>query len=264
MCLRIYPGLKEDLYISGMNYTINKFIHLSVLISVIGTVIFSAPIFWIISMFELSWYAYILGYVLTQMVVFLLILHIPKFNSKQIGDQMNGAAAIVGRRLLIQLESGKSLINALIDIGTKHSGPKNPISRLAYTLYMGKPLEEAIDEAIHYSSSDTMRRLFLQIRNSLRTGSDLRHTLQVTLEEITREKIVEFETFGKKLNTMGMFYMIFGTIMPSLGVIVFVLALALLGLNISIIELMVFLIFIIPIQIMFIMVFSKMRPELEL
>jgi pilus assembly protein TadC len=256
--------MKDDLYISGMNYTVNKFIHLSVLISVIGSIIFSAPIIWILSMIGTPWYYYIIGYAATQVLVFLLILHIPKFNSRQIGDHMNGTAAIIGRRLLIQLESGKSLINALIDIGTKQSGQKNPLSRLAYTLYMGKPLEEAINEAIQYSTSDTMKRLFMQIRNSLRTGSDLKHTLQVTLEEITREKIVEFETFGKKLNSMGMFYMIFGTIMPSLGVIVFVLGLALLGINISIIELMAFLVFILPVQLLFILIFSKMRPELEL
>ena len=165
---------------------------------------------------------------------------------------------------MIQLESGKSLVNSIIDVARHKKESSKALERVAYELYMGKPLEQAIREAVNNSPSKTFRKIFVQIRNSLKTGSDLKHTLKAALEEITREKIVEFEAFGKRLNPLGLFYMIFGTIGPSLGIVVFVIVLTILGIPIRGGILASFVILILLVQLFFIVVFSRMRPELEI
>lgn len=196
--------------------------------------------------------------------IFLLLLHVPILNIQTNTKQIDKQVAILGRRLLIQIESGKSLVNALIDIGSKDPSPKNPLARIAYELEMGRSLEDTFENAIHYTKSHNMRKIFIQIRNSLRTGTNLQKTLHATLTEITREKIVEFEKFGKKLNSIGLFYMIFGTIFPSLGIIIFALGLTALSIPINLSSLSIFFVILIPIQVLFIMMFSKMRPELDI
>jgi len=110
----------------------------------------------------------------------------------------------------------------------------------------------------------TFKKIFIQIRNSLKTGSDLKHSLKAALEDITREKTVEFESFGKKLNPLGLFYMIVGTIGPSLGIVIYVIFLTIFGIPIKGIVLAFFLVVILFIQGFFIAVFSGMRPELEI
>ncbi|MBT3407209.1 hypothetical protein HN415_00850, partial [Candidatus Woesearchaeota archaeon] len=125
-------------------------------------------------------------------------------------------------------------------------------------------LEQAIKEAIENSPSKTFKKIFIQIKNSLKTGSDLKHTLKAALEDITREKIIEFESFGKKLNPLGLFYMIFGTIGPSLGIVMFVIFLTIIGMPIKGAVLAMFIFAIFMIQLFFILIFSSMRPELQI
>jgi len=185
-------------------------------------------------------------------------------NKQALGSKIEGEVAITGRRLLIQLESGKSLVNSIIDVAKHKKESSKALERVAYELYMGKPLERAIKDAIENSPSKTLKKIFIQINNSLKTGADLKRTLKATLEDITREKIVEFESFGKRLNPLGLFYMIFGTIGPSLGIVVFVLFLMIIGMPIEGGVLALFVFLILVVQLFFIMVFSKMRPELEI
>ncbi len=264
--LWFYPDLKKDLYISNMNYSIETFIKFSFLVALVFTALFMVPISYLIIYFGKSHH---LAFIITTAVflfvfLFVILFTLPRINRNTLGKRVEGEVAVTGRRLLIQLESGKSLINSIINVAKHKKESSKALERMAYELYMGKPLERTINEAITDSPSPTFRKIFIQIRNSLKIGSDLKHTLKASLEEITRGKIIEFESFGKKLNPLGLFYMIFGTIGPSLGVVIFVIFLTILNIPIEMRVLSLFLSVIVLIQLFFILIFSKMRPELEL
>ena len=262
---KIYPTLKTDLYIGGIGYTVERFLKITLFLTLLLSMVFTIPITVIIYLLKLPLFISIFVFLLLIPLLFLILLKIPAYNINKLGSKMESEVAVTGRRLLIQLESGKSLVNALINLGTKYKkGAGRSIERIAYNLYMGKPLEETIDETIKTSPSRTFKKIFIQIRNSLKTGADLKHTLKATLEEITRAKIVEFKTFSNKLNPLGLFYMIFGTIAPSLGVVIFVILLAILRIKITFGVLSFFLVLVLLVQLMFIRVFSKIRPRLEI
>jgi len=261
----IYPDIKADLYISNMDYTVERFAKLSFLMAMMLTAIFMIPIGWMIFRFIPSPLVVTIVFILGMFALsYYIIIKVPLLNKHALGKKIEGEVAVTGRRLLIQLESGKSLVNSIIDVARHKQESSKALERVAYELYMGKPLERAIRQAIANSPSKTFRKIFVQIRNSLKTGSDLKHTLKAALEDITREKIVEFESFGKKLNPLGLFYMIFGTIGPSLGIVIFVIILTILGIPIKGGVLVAFLLFILILQLFFILIFSSMRPELEI
>jgi pilus assembly protein TadC len=231
------------------------------------TTIFMIPIGWMINHFDFLNQPILLIILTTLLIIiftFLIIIHLPRMNCRALGIKIEGEIAITGRRLLIQLESGKSLVNSIIDVAKHKKESSKALERVAYELYMGKPLEQAIKEAIENSPSKTFKKIFIQIKNSLKTGSDLKHTLKAALEDITREKIIEFESFGKKLNPLGLFYMIFGTIGPSLGIVMFVIFLTIIGMPIKGAVLAMFIFAIFMIQLFFILIFSSMRPELQI
>jgi pilus assembly protein TadC len=262
----IYPDLKRDLFITNMNKQVDEFVKLTVLISIVMTLIFMIPITMLIFLFRAQNPALFISFFfcLILLLTFFIVLKIPHFNKVNLGRRIEAEVAVTGRRLLIQLESGKSLMNSIIDVAKHKKESSKALEHIAYELYMGKPLEQAINEAIETSPSKTFRKIFIQIRNSLKTGADLKNTLKATLEDITREKTIEFESFGKQLNPIGLFYMIFGTIAPSLGVVLLTIVLTILRITIEFKVLAVFLLLIAIIQFVFIMVFAKMRPELEI
>jgi pilus assembly protein TadC len=248
-----------------MDYTVERFVRLAILLSVVFTLIFTLPMGVIMTLFVDD---IVLPLLLVAFATLILttyvFIRLPYFNKQALGRKIEAEVAVTGRRLLIQLESGKSLVNSIIDVAKNKKESSKALERVAYELYMGTPLEQAIQRGIDNSPSPTFRKIFVQIRNSLKTGSDLKHTLKATLEEVTREKIIEFETFGKKLNPLGLFYMIFGTIGPSLGIVLFVIFLTILKFPIKAPILSTFILAILAIQLFFIVVFSRMRPELEL
>jgi pilus assembly protein TadC len=262
----LYPDLKRDLYISNMDQPVERFIKNTILITLVFATIFMLVIAFILDRLNAQNFFLVVlcTYLVLLALIFYLVLKLPYFNKQQLGRTIEAEVAITGRRLLIQLQSGKSLMNSIIDVAKHKKESSKALERIAYELYMGKPLEQAINDAINDSPSRTFRKIFIQIRNSLKTGADVKSVLKATLEDITRQKIIEFETFGKRLNPIGLFYMIFGTIAPSLGVVMFAILLAIIGADIEIGILSVFLLLIAIIQFIFVTVFVKMRPELEI
>lgn len=248
-----------------MNYKVGRFLVISFITSLIFSLVLMIPIAFIITLLEKSFVNIVIVFLLLFLFITYIMLRIPAYNIQKLGSKIESEVAVTGRRLLIQLESGKSLVNSLIEIGSKSGkGSSKSLEKIAYELYMGKSLEETIDKAISDSPSRTFKKIFIQIRNSLRTGANLKHTLKGTLEEITRAKVVEFNEFKNKLNPAGLFYMIFGTILPSMGVVIFVIILTLLRVKITYPVLIMFIFFVLIVQMLFISVFTRLRPSLEL
>ncbi len=250
---------------ADMNYKVERFLIISLITSLIFSIVLIIPIAFIITLLEKSVGNTIMIFFLLFLFIVYIMLRIPAYNIKKLGAKIESEVAVTGRRLLIQLESGKSLVNSLIEIGSKSGkGSSKSLEKIAYELYMGKSLEDTIDKAIRDSPSRTFKKIFIQIRNSLRTGADLKHTLKSTLEDITRAKVIEFNEFKNKLNPAGLFYMIFGTILPSMGVVIFVIILTILRIKITYPVLIMFLLFVLIVQMLFISVFTRLRPSLEL
>jgi pilus assembly protein TadC len=263
-----FPDFKHQLYVSGINKTVKSFVEFSFLISLLMSAVIVIILGIFLRIIERPWDETLrltaITFAICFILFFIVIFRIPAYNIKRLAQKIEGEVAVTGRRLLIQLESGKSLVNSILDIARHEKVSSKSLEIVAYELYMGKPLEQAIRDAIRNSPSETFKKIFIQIRNSLKTGADLKHTLRVTLEDITKEKMIEFQTFGKKINTLGLFYMIFGTIGPSLGVVAFVVLLALLKVKITLVTLSAFLVVVFITQMLFIAIFSRMRPLLEI
>jgi hypothetical protein len=126
---------------------------------------------------------------------------------------------------------------------------------------MGMRLENAIDKAIEYSPSKAYVKLLTEIKTSLKTGADLQNTLKNTLEDITKEHLIHIQEYGKKLNPMTMFYMIIGTILPSLGTAMLIVASSMINIEIGFAILGFVLFVLLMLQIFFVISFRSLKPE---
>jgi len=127
------------------------------------------------------------------------------------------------RHFLLRLEIGSSLINAIGDTASLNTVSAKYFGEVIHDINIGASVEDAIDYAIKFTPSDHFKEVMNIIRNSLRTGSDIKQSIKSNLNEMSQDKIIEIKNYGKKLSPLSMFYMIIGTIIPSLGSSVFVI-----------------------------------------
>ncbi|MBW2988519.1 type II secretion system F family protein, partial [Candidatus Woesearchaeota archaeon] len=202
----------------------------------------------------------ILGYAVT----YLFIIQIPKGIIRRREREINKEILFAGRYLLVKLESGMPLFNALIDISKSYGVAAKYFKEIVDDIQTGTPIEEALEKAREYNASKKFQRILWQIVTSLKTGIEVSSSLRTTLKDITNEQILEIKAYGKTLNSLMMFYMILGCVLPSLGVALFTIFSSFLSLQITsgFIFFMVFIL--IVIQVAFIIFIHATRPMVNL
>jgi len=127
----------------------------------------------------------------------------------------------------------------------------------------GTPIEQALGKARDYCPSMNMKRILSEIVTSLKTGADVTDTLKNSIKEISRNLLLEVKAYGKKLNSLMMFYMIIGTVLPSIGVSLLIIFFSFAGiiLDNSLLIITAFLLAIM--QFFFIAIVNSSRPTVN-
>ena len=128
----------------------------------------------------------------------------------------------------------------------------------------GSSLEIALENAMTYSPSEKFRKILFHINNALKLGIDVTKPLKSALDDITKEQGIEIERYGKKLNTVVIFYMIVAIILPSIGMTLFIVLSSFINFTISTNHFIITIVFIMLVQFMFISVFKSVRPTVHL
>lgn len=169
-----------------------------------------------------------------------------------------------GRFLLVKLNSGKPLINALED-ATKSYGVSNTyFKEIIREIDLGTPLERALEKSTEACPSDRLKKILFQITNALKIGTDVTNFLDAILDEIADEQLIEIQRYGKKLNSMTMFYMLFAVVMPSLGMTMVVIIISLVNINLNMGAFLAILLILIFMQVIFVTLFKSIRPNLHI
>ncbi len=200
--------------------------------------------------------------------IFLLFVRLPSIQCNVIGYKIDRDMPMLTRRFLINLQSGMSLFSAYADVSKSDTFTARFFDEVVSKIYLGMPIEKAIQDSITLSPSKTFRKVQTQVKSALMTGSDLEAVMEVTLSEMIKEQITKINMYGKKLGPLAMIYLIFGVVVPSLGsvAIVLILSIGMTNINPSFFTLLfwVLIIGIVLVQFLFINIFAKMRPNLRI
>ncbi len=169
-----------------------------------------------------------------------------------------------GRFLLVKLNSGKPLINALIEASESYGVANQYFKSIVHEISSGTPLEESLEKAVKYCPSDKMKRILFQINNSLRIGMDVTESLDATLDQITNEQLVEIQKYGKKLSSVTMFYMLGAVVMPSLGLTIFVIIASMINIQADFTLFALIAVVLVIIEFVFLAVFKSIRPNVNI
>lgn len=260
----LFPSLKVQLRIAHLPYSPLQFLNRSVKTTALYSVLFTSLFFFVLQKAKLS----ILLLVPIYLVLFVLLFQYSLLNLKvkirRREIEIDKEVLFVGRYLLVKLYSGRPLLNALIETANSRGIAAKYIKEIVDDIDTGNTIEEALNHAMIYSPSEKLRKVLFHINNALQLGIDVTKPLESVLEEITKEEEIEIKKYGKKLNTLVIFYMVAAVIFPSLGVSLFIVISSIINFQISLTVLLVVTFFIVVFQFIFIALFKSIRPMVSL
>lgn len=235
---RYYPNLKKELKIAGINKELEEYVKEGTIFAIAVGIIISISILYITIQLKMNEifiiFSFLTTLMLTTIAAFYTYLYKPRIIIKQKERRIDQELVFCGRHLLIELRSGVTLFDALIGVSQGYGEISEEFKKITEKITLGVPATVAIFEVAQNTPSHYLKRLLLQIANTLTSGSDIADSLEVVLDQIAQEQVIKLKEYGQKLNPLAMFYMVFGIILPSIGITFAIIVFSLLGSEIGI------------------------------
>jgi len=259
-----FPQLKKQLRIAHIKSTPQEFIYKDLKFTVPFSVVFTILFFFILDKADKSLLLLPIGFIVVFIMSFGFAFMKLRGVILQRKKEIDREVLFAGQYLLIKLYSGKPLLNAIIDTSKSYGVASKYLKEIVNDIDTGSSLEDALENAMTYSPSEQFRKILFHINNALKLGIDVTRPLSAVIGEIMAEQSVEITRYGKKLNTLIIFYMLAAVVMPSIGMTIFIVLSSFINLNITGVHFIMVLGLITVIQFMFIAIFKSMRPTVNL
>jgi len=197
-------------------------------------------------------------------LVFFVLIQAPRVIIRKREREINKEVLFAGRYLLVKLDSGIPLFNSLIDASNSYGIAAKYFKEIVDDINMGNPIEYALENARENSPSHYFKLVLSELITSLKTGVDVSIPLRSIIQQITIEQTLEIKEYGKKLNAFMMLYMVLATVMPSLGMTMFIVFAGFMGLDVGATFIGIALFCLTFIQFMFLTVLRSIRPMVNL
>ena len=259
-----FPSLKKDLRIAHIPFTPAQYIKKSFAFAIVYSIFFMILFFFVFKKSGTSFF--LLFPVFVASFILLLFFHLAGIQARirKREREIDKEVLFVGRYMLVKLYSGRPLLNALIETSESRGIAAKYIKEIVEDISTGSTIEEALNNAMIYSPSEKLGKILFYINNALKLGIDVTKPLESVLEEITKEEAIEIKKYGKKLNTLVIFYMLLAVIIPSLGAAIFVVIASFINFPIRLSGLMVIIMFLVILELIFIALFKSSRPLVNL
>ena len=163
-----------------------------------------------------------------------LFIQEPKALASKRRRMIDKEILFAGRHVWIALKGGLPLFDSMVAISKSNYGEvSKEFNKIVEKVFVGVPLDTAMQDVIEDCPSPSFRRIILQIINSVRSGADVANSLEVVLEQISKEQVIDIKEYGQRLNPLVMFYLVMGIIFPSLGISIGILLLSFAGVSLS-------------------------------
>ncbi len=255
---------KRDVLISHINKTPREFIKGNLRIALIYGLMISVLFFFVLDKAELPLLLLFPAYVVFFLGFFAFAFLRLRARIKSRADEIDREILFAGRYLLVKLYAGRPLLNALSDTAKSYGVSAKYIKEIVDDIDTGNPIEEALEKAITYAPSEKYRKILFQVNNALRLGIDVTKPLKSVINEITDEQEIEVKKYGKKLNSIVIFYMLLAIVIPSIGMTMFIAISSFINFQVDFWFFFAVIIVIIIIQLFFIFLFKAIRPQVNL
>jgi hypothetical protein len=259
------PLLKGQLYKARMPIPVEKFVEKTLYIACMVGFAAAVLVFFFVDKQNYPLWLSPLAGIASGYFAYWYLLKTPILAQAKVANDIDREVLFAGRFLLVKLNSGKPLVNALIEASRSYGVSNKYFLEIVRDIELGTPLEESIEKAMMNSPSKHWRRILFQIHNALKLGIDVSGSLEAVLEDISYSYLIQIQKYGKKLSTITLFYLLMAVVFPSLGMTILTVLLSFTGIALDkpglFIVILVMLTFV---QIIFLRVFLSARPKVNL
>ncbi len=258
-----FPTLKLKLKQAGMEEKPEDFIKKTFISAFYMTTGLVVALFLLLAKLEVLKGIMILIIPIIFVFMFFYMLKLPELKISRKEKEISREIIFAGRFIIIELESGVPLYNAMINVSKNFKVIGQYFKELTDKVDLGTSMEDALNEAVEFVPSNDLRKILWQIINSIRTGSNIAKSLYSVMEQVTKDQMNDVNKYGKKLNPLAMFYMIVAVILPSLGVTMLIILSSFIKFQLSLTILLALAGFLGFVQFMFIAMVKFSRPPIE-
>jgi flagellar protein FlaJ len=267
----LYPQLKKDLKIAQIEKDPQAYIQESLIYSFFMSFFITLGLLLIFVSLHLDILSVVLlgiiSFILVYLLAFNTFIYRPKVLIRKRAKEIDTELVFCLRHLLIELRAGVVLFDAMVGVSRDYGEVSKEFNSIVEKISLGVPTSAAIYEVGQSTPSNYLKRVLLQIANAMTSGSDIADSLEAVLNQISQEQIIKIKEYGQKLNPLSMFYMVFGMIIPSIGITLGVIVLSLLGSSMQINGpniLISIMLVVIVIQFIFVSIVDRSRPAFYL
>ncbi len=265
MLAKTNRSLKRNLRIAHIRTTPEEFVKKAVMSALYISVAVTVLLFFLFSktgMVKLVWLPFIS--VLLFFFFYIFMLQSVKGTIRKREREINMEVLFAGRYLLVKMESGTPFFNALIDASKSYGVSAKYFKEIVDDINTGVPIEEALETAREYNASEKFKRIIWQMLSAIKSGTDVTESLKGVLRAITAEQVIEIKAYGKKLNSLMLFYMIVAGVIPSLGITMLIIVSGFLQFQMGTPHFIAVVVFLSIIQLVFIAIIRSVRPMVNL
>ncbi len=214
-----FPQLKKKLKYAGMEKTPVKFLETVVK----STVLLSFALILLSAIFlyymDLSLLIEIPVAILIVLIVFNYFMLYPHARAVKRKKELDYEIVFAGRHIVIALKSGMPLFDTFVGTSSGYGEVSVEFKKIVDKIILGVPTTQAIREVAQDNPSKYFVRFTMQVANSVASGADVGGSLEAVLDQISKEQMIKLREYSQKLTPFVMFYMLFGIIVPSIGVV---------------------------------------------
>ncbi|MBC8501181.1 MAG: type II secretion system F family protein [DPANN group archaeon] len=260
----LFPKLRKDLWIAQINKSPADYVKEKLKMGLMAGLTMAVLTFFLVDKMNKSYVWILVSFLAFFSIVFFTMFKTARSKVIKRQKDIDREVLFAGRFLLVKLNAGKPLINALMDASKSYGVANKYFQSIMHEIDIGTPVEEALDKAVKYCPSSRMKKILFQINNALKIGIDVTKSLEAALDQIAEEQLIEIQRYGKKLNSVTMFYMLGAVVMPSLGLTMFVIVASMMNIDADMTLFIVLAFFLMIIEFIFMTVFKSIRPNVNI
>ena len=261
---RLFPYLQLELDRADLKIKASKYLTMCLIASTFMFVFLAV----FLTLFLLKIGRPFMGVVISAsfiVIIFLMQINYPKLTANRRMKKLDLDLLSSLRAVMIQLNSGVPLFEAIVIISRQEFGEISKVFRRATEeINAGVPQIEALESMALRNPSPYFRRAIWQIINGLKEGSTINLVIENVITNLTKEQIIQIEKYGSQLRPFAMFYMMGAIIMPALSVTFLLVIASFMNLDAFVVKFIFWglLAFVVFFQLMFTGIIKTKRPSL--
>ncbi|MBW2971008.1 type II secretion system F family protein [Candidatus Woesearchaeota archaeon] len=162
------------------------------------------------------------------------LLNYPKIMAGKIAEQIDKNLVFAIKDLLMQVSSGVSLFNGMINVSMSDYGQvSKEFGKIVQLVNSGVPMDKALEVVAVRTKSDYLKRVVWQLINTLKAGSSLKAALRTIVKDLTIEQRSKIKDYASELNLWSLIYMLFAVAVPTIGAVMLVILSSFAGMGIG-------------------------------